>query len=189
MSVYYHGSAGISPRRQNVKRSHGELTATNMHSIERQPDVQDAVEQDFTLHFRVTDTAEFLQKLLPVEKTTVANILQTMKKKVIYDSKSGRWRGFPAPNSEHKEESLYAPFNEIAEAIRLAAEKIKEESPSASEMGPTIWADYHTRSPKSHDKQAAQLRPDILFALKIVADLAGSNEFKVSIPFSMCSPS
>jgi hypothetical protein len=164
-----------------LKKSHGDLTATRMYNKELRADVQEAVEQDFTLHYRVTDTAQFLDKLLPVEQTIVNNILQSMEDQDLYNSQSKRWVQFPDPETKFKENSLYGPFNTIAEAIHLAAQDFKKGT--ASEVGPTKWADYHSKSPKTHDSQAAQLRPDSLFALKLLADHAESKEFQVRISF------
>src|SRR6266540_439614 len=129
-SAFYRGSTAISPHRQELK-SHGDLTASRMKTRELAQDVQDAVEQDFTLHYRVTDTKQFLDRLLPVEKTTVNAILQYMKKEQFYDSQTQRWTGFPDPTRQErgskskkkkkkkksKETSLYGPFCAIAEAI------------------------------------------------------------------------
>ena len=161
-------------------------------------DVQDAVEEDFTHHYRITDTEQFLDKLLPVEKTTLESILRDMKKQELYDSQTQRWKGFPdAPQESEskdcnetkkgkkkndkkqkkkkdedekkkiKEKSLYGPFCAIAEAIRGFSEK---QRPTASQMGDTKWMDYHSKSPRTQDKQAAQLRPDALLALRVFTD-------------------
>jgi len=178
----------ISLHRQKSK-SHGELTATVMKTKELARDVQDAVEQDFTLHYRVTDTQRFLDKLLPVEATTVNTILQSMKDQNLYDSQTRRWMGFPdltcrESESEKKkpqEKSLYDPFSAIAEAIQKVAETQRRSS--VSKMGATKWVGYHSKSPKSQDTRAARLRPDALFALQTVADHTASNELQVEILF------
>jgi len=181
-TAFYRGSTAISPHRQESK-SHGELTATMMKTKELARDVQDAVEQDFTLHYRVTDTERFLDKLLPVEATTVNTILQSMKDQNLYDSQTQRWTAFPdltcrESESEEKkkpqEKSLYGPFSAVAEAIRKVAET--QRGSSVSRMGATKWVGYHSKSPKSQDTRAAQLRPDALFALQTVADHTASNE-------------
>ena len=184
MTIHHFNASSTSttPHRSELKKSHGDLTATRMYTKECQADVQEAVEQDFTLHYRVTGTTQFLDNLLPVEKTIIDKIFQSPDVQKLYDSQKRRWSNFPEPGTDFKENSIYGPFNRIAEAIRLAAEKLKKGTPS--EMGPTTWADYHTRSPKTHDSKAAQLRPDVLFALKLVADHAQSSAFQVRIPFS-----
>jgi hypothetical protein len=142
-------------------------------------DVQDVVELDFAFHYRVTDTEQFLNKLLPVEKATLDTILQYMKNKHFYNSTTQRWTGFPdatcqgskkmeeeeEKEKKPKEKSLYGPICAIAEAIRGFAEKQRS---TASQMGDTKWVDYHTKSPQSQDRQGAQLRPDALFALQTV---------------------
>jgi len=145
-----------------------------MKTNELSQDVQDAVEQDFTLHYRVADTTQFLDRLLPVKKSTVDAILQQMKKNKLYDSQTQRWNGFPDPTRQGsetkkpKENSLYGPFCAIAEAIREFVEA--RGRPSGSEMGSSKWVDYHSKSPKSSDSKAAKLRPDALFALRAVAE-------------------
>ena len=48
----------------------------------------DSVEQDFTLHYRVTETKQFLDRLLPVDTRTVPAILQFMKDENLYDSQT-----------------------------------------------------------------------------------------------------
>jgi len=120
-----------------------------MYTTELQPDVEQAVEEDFRLHCCVADTTEFLKRLLPVEPATVKKIFQKMKDNKKYDTQSQRWAGFPDPNSQFKENSLYGPFNTIAEAICRAAEKLR--TGTAMEAGPTMWADYHSRSPSTQD--------------------------------------
>jgi len=92
---FYHGSTTVSPHRQS--KSHGDLTATRLETKELAQDVQDAVEEDLTIHYRVTDTMDFLNRLLPVEKTILDAILKHMKAEELYDSKSRRWKGFSDP--------------------------------------------------------------------------------------------
>ena len=41
---------------------------------------------------------------------------------------------------------------------------------TTSQMGDTKWVDYHTKSPQSQDRHGAQLRPDVLFSLRFIAD-------------------
>ena len=188
-TAFYRGSTTISPHRQELKR-HGELTATMMKSKESAQDVQDAVEQDFTLHYRVSDTKQFLDRLLPVEETTVNAILQSTKVQKLYNPQTQRWRGFPDPTAQKseskekkkkaKENSLYEPFTTIAETIRTVAET--QAGSSISKMGSTKWVDYHSQSPKSQNRRAAQLRPDNLFAFHTVANSIPSNESEVKIP-------
>ena len=162
--------------RRNLK-SHGELTTTQMKTREFAQDVQNPVEQDFTYHYRVAETEAFLDRLLPVPKTTLDRILQHLKKTNLYDSEAKRWKGFPdhgrrgngwkkkEKKKKSKENSMYGPIREIAEAIREFA----EEQGSSSEMGATKWVDYHSKSPLSENTQAAQLRPDALFAFTAIA--------------------
>lgn len=202
-TALYRGSTAISPHRQPSK-SHGELTTTAMKTKEFAQDVKEAVEQDFMLHCRVTDTEKFLDTLLPVEATIVNAILKLMIDDKHYNPQTQRWAGFPDPtptppreskskkgkSKEKKRESkeknpqensLYGPFTTIAEAIRNAAER--QAGSSISQMGSTKWVDYHSKSPMSQDSQAAQLRPDALFAFQTVADLTPSNESQVRISF------
>jgi hypothetical protein len=104
-----------------------------MKTREFAQDVQDAVEQDFTLHYRVTDTEDFLARLLPVEKKTLDAILHDMKHEKLYDTQTQRWKGFPDPTRREegetdtkkkpKENSMYGPFCAIAEAIRVFGRK------------------------------------------------------------------
>lgn len=90
----------------------GELTEMTMKAKERAQDVQDAVEEDFTLHYRVTD------KTRQVEAITVNMILKIKTTNSEID-------GFPEPTpreSESREKklqenSLYGPFTTTTEAI------------------------------------------------------------------------
>ena len=190
--AFYRGDTAISPHRQRLK-SHGDLTASKMKTKELVQDVQDEVEADFTLHYRVTDTKQFLDKLLPVEKSTIDQILQHMKDEQIYDSQTQRWTGFPDPTRQEsrlekkkpKENSLYGPFCAIAEAIRTFAEK--QARSSVSGMGTTKWVDYHSKSPRSWDSRAAQLRPDALFALQAIAERTVLKKSQVRIRFESIS--
>ena len=172
MITLFDSIAGNTPMRSNSNHRSGGVSATRMSTKERRDDVQEAVEEDFTLHYRVTDTAQFLDKLLPVEEATVDAILQEMKGKRLYNDGSKKWKGFPAGKS--KEKLLYGPFQKIAEAIREAAESRRFSS--TSQMGHTTWMDYHSKSPKFQDSQGARLRPDVLFALDTVAQHAQSQE-------------
>jgi len=148
-------------------------------------ELSDAVELDFTPHYRVTDTTQFLDRLLPVKGSTVDAILQHMKDEQIYDSQTQRWKGFPDPtlqesgtdSMEDEENALYGPFCAIAEAIREFVEA--QVRPSASEMGSSKWVDYHSKSPKSFDNKNTQLRPDAIFALQAVAEQTGLKESQV----------
>ena len=181
----YHGTVPISPHRQESK-SRADLTATKMKELAK--DVQDAVEEDFPLHCRVTDTDAFLTKLLPVENATLDKILQYMKnEKRFYNSQTQRWKGFFDPTQQPsgskktpKENSLYGPFCAIAEAIR---EFLENRCSCDPEMGNMKWMDYHSNSPRSQDSQAAQLRPDILLAFQAIAGQTELKETRVGVLF------
>ena len=187
MPGFYTGDSTLTPHRQS--KSHTGLTATRMKTKELAQDVQDAVEEDFTLHYRVTDTDQFLKKLLPVEQATLDAVLLYMTNdKKLYDATTQRWTGFPdstrqesgattKENKKLKEKSLYSPFCATAEAIREFLEK----SRTASQMGDTKWVDYHANSPKTQDRQGAQLRPDALFALRVIAEQTALKECQVRI--------
>ncbi len=122
MTVHYYNASSGTPQRSELKKSQGDLTATRMYNVEQ--DVHEAVEQDFTLHYRVTDTTQFLNKLLPVEQAIVEKILKLEEIEQLYDSQRKRWIYFPEPESKFTENALYDPFNRITEAIRVAAEKV-----------------------------------------------------------------
>ena len=187
MPGLYSGDSTLTPHRQS--KSHTGLTATRMKTKELAQDVQDAVEEDFTLHYRVTDTDQFLKKLLPVEQATLDAVLLYMTNdKKLYDATTQRWTAFSVPTRQEsgattkekkklKEESLYGPFCATAEAIREFLEKRR----TASQMGDTKWVDYHANSPKTQDQQGAQLRPDALFALRVIAEQTALKECQVRI--------
>ena len=160
-----------------------------MRTKELAKHVQDSVEEDLTLHYRVTDTTEFLNRLFPVEKTDLDSILEYMKDKEFYNSETRRWTGFPDLTRQEsestemkkpKEDALYGPFSQIAEAIRVFAEKRRR---STSEMGASKWVDYHSQSPKTPNSNAAKLRPDVIFALRAVAEQTVSKDSQVRTMF------
>jgi hypothetical protein len=143
---------------------------------------------------------DFLNRLLPVEKTKLDAILKHMKDEKLYDSKSRRWKGFSDPTRESgskkkgrkgqkgpkeekkpKEKALYGAFCRIAEAIRVFIEE--KGLGSTSEMGASKWVDYHSQSPKTPSRNAAQLRPDVLFALRAVAEQTVLKDFQVRTTF------
>lgn len=185
MPGFYTGDSTLTPHRQ--PKSHTGLTATRMKTKELAQDVQDDVEEDFTLHYRVTDTDQFLKKLLPVEQATLDAVLLYMTNdEKLYDATTNRWTGFPDPTCQEsgatkkekkklKEKSLYGPFCAIAEAVRGFLEKRR----TASQMGDTKWVDYHAKSPKTQDRQAALLRPDVLFALRVIAEQMALKGYQV----------
>jgi len=120
-----------------------------MKTNELSQDVQDTVKLDFTPQYCVADTCLFLERLLPVKKSTMDTILQHMTDEQIYDSQTQRWKGFPDPtcqesgteSMEAKENALYGLFCAIAEAISEFVEA--RGRPSGSEMGLSKWVDYH----------------------------------------------
>lgn len=197
MPGFYTGDSTLTPHRQS--KSHTGLTATRMKTKEFAQDVQDDVEEDFTLHYRVTDTDQFLNKLLPVEQETLDAVLRYMTNdEKLYDSTTQRWKGFPDPTCEEsgatkkekkklKEKSLYSPFCATAEAIRGFLEKQRGAASKMDDtkMGDTKWVDYHANSPKSQDRQGAQLRPDALFALRVIAEQTALEGCQVSILVSI----
>ena len=187
MALLYSGASGNSPHRQ-LLQSHGPLST--MTNKEHAGDVKAAVEEDQRLHRRVSETEQFLARLLHVEGDTVNAILQSMKAQHLYNDQSRRWTGFPDPRvpktktkdekeKKPQERSLYAPFTTIAEAIRKVAETFA--GPSRAKMGRANLVDYHSKSPKSQDSQATQLRPDNPFAFQIDAVPIQSNESQVRI--------
>jgi hypothetical protein len=171
-AAFYRNSSALSPHRQ----ARTDLTATKMPTREFVQDAQDVVEEDFTLHYRVTDTDGFLDRLFPVKQKIIDTILQRMKDEGFYDTETQRWAGFPDPtrqgrgSKKSKENSMYGPFCAIAEAIREVAENLREEiNPPDQRMGAMKWVDYHSKSPLTENTQAAQLRPDCLSALQVIA--------------------
>ena len=85
-----------------------------MKTVERAADVEQAVENDFDLHFRVTDAEKFLNNLLPVDESIVDEILKKMKVKGVYNIKTERGHGFPTQKAGATERIFYALFNQVA---------------------------------------------------------------------------
>jgi hypothetical protein len=84
--VSHHGRRFLSWQCLHISASSGveilrRLDGDEMTTRELAQDVQDAVEQDYTLHYRVTDAEQFLDRLLPVQKATCGKMLQYMKEK------------------------------------------------------------------------------------------------------------
>ncbi|KAF8889477.1 hypothetical protein CPB85DRAFT_275757 [Mucidula mucida] len=127
----------------------GLSTTTDAESVYEDDNV------DYARQCRVADTAEFLEKLLPVPD----RIIETVLKKLTgshYDGK--RWKDFPCSESAVKGKALYAPFIKVANAIRTA---IEEAAAATNDLhGVAEWVDYHAQIPEPSLSDAA--RPDCL---------------------------
>ncbi|KAF8998468.1 hypothetical protein BDZ89DRAFT_1083195 [Hymenopellis radicata] len=130
--------------------------------------MKEAVNTDFPVHCRVTDTDQFLKVMFPVEDTLVDAIWK--KVKVAHHPQS-RWSAFP--ESVAKEDELYGAFVSVANAIHNAAEELCPHHPgeNTARLGEsTTWVDYHSKSPNSVDKDIARIRPDCLLAHSLLHD-------------------
>ncbi|KAF9031202.1 hypothetical protein BDZ89DRAFT_1111886 [Hymenopellis radicata] len=156
-------SAKITPTRPGVRSS-----LSYSYQQESAATMKEAVNTDFPVHCRVTDTDHFLKIMFPVEDTLVDAIWK--KVKVAHHPQS-RWSAFP--ESVAKEDELYGAFVSVANAIHNAAEELCPHHPGENTArlgGSTTWVDYHSKSPNSVDKDIARIRPDCLLAHSLLHD-------------------
>ena len=123
--ISHHGSTSISPHGQQMK-SHEELTATVIKTKERAQDVQDAVEQKFTIHCRASrkPDSSYVNAILRSMKDQNLSILRLRDgrvsqtpplQRVAVNPRRGRRRNF-------RRSRCMTPL--IAEAIREVAETL-----------------------------------------------------------------
>lgn len=134
-----------------------QTTTTMARTKSYASDMDKAVYIDLSNHFLISDTAEFLEKLLPVSESCVDTILKVLTKKSVY--KDGRWAKMPASNNA-KEDEIYKPFVEIANAI---SDQVATTGMGAQGRVNGVWVDRHSKSPKSPDEDAAKICPDCLY--------------------------
>jgi len=113
-----------------------------------------AVEADVRYNYRIADTPEFLEKILPVPSDMIESILKTLTKSGMYAH--GRWSGMP--ESDDKEHLHYDPFCKVANTIRDCVEQDIAGTPSG--VVRATWVNRADKSPQSANKHAALVRPD-----------------------------
>ena len=111
----------------------------------------------------VTNTDIFLEKILGMAAAEVKKIFDKLVSKKVYGASTpgdGRWRGFPtAPG---KENELYKPFTDTANAIYQTCLELKLVQVQCT------WLDRHSSAPESKgnsEDDAPQIRPDIVAVL------------------------
>ncbi|KAF8523306.1 hypothetical protein BU17DRAFT_86008 [Hysterangium stoloniferum] len=115
-------------------------------------DVRRAIEDDLHNYYHVEDKDKFLSHLVPISDNLLSKILHILVGNKTYQD--GRWKGFPR-QSGGKENRMYAPFINVANAIDSAVD----------ELGGMVqvqgqWRDVHSRAPDSKDPTSAALWPD-----------------------------
>ncbi|TFY52615.1 hypothetical protein EVG20_g10477, partial [Dentipellis fragilis] len=127
-------------------------------------DVDRKVVEELFGHVFTTDTKAFLDKIFPLKPEThefvehhVLDYLRARKQ----ISREG-WKGLSEkpPN----ENAMYGPFTAACNAIRLAC---KEKCKTRTSIQ---WYDRHSKAPKSVDKDAADIRPDVIASLALDSD-------------------
>lgn len=113
---------------------------------------------------RVTSTADFLKSILPVEESVLDSVHASVVEKKLY--LEGFWQAFPR-GKKPKEKELYAPFVQVANAIKALALKVVE--PNEDQVRECAWKDYHSQPPKSLVPDATKIRPDCVLAMGISA--------------------
>ncbi|KAF8895784.1 hypothetical protein CPB85DRAFT_211175 [Mucidula mucida] len=149
-------------------RTAGRPSLSYSHQQESAASMKEAVNTDFPVHCRVTDTEEFVKAMFPIEETLVDAIWDKVKGAHHPES---RWSAFP--RSVRKEHELYGAFVSVANVIHRAAEELCSQHPgenSARLGGSTRWVDYHSKAPHSADKTIARIRPDCLLAHSLLHD-------------------
>ncbi|KAF8882639.1 hypothetical protein CPB85DRAFT_1442569 [Mucidula mucida] len=151
-------------------RTAGRPSLSYSYQQESAASMKEAVNTDFPVHCRVTDTEEFLKAMFPIEETLVDAIWDKVKGAHHPES---RWSAFP--DSVRKEHELYGAFVSVANVIHRAAEELCSQHPgenSARLGGSTRWVDYHSKAPHSADKTIARIRPDCLLHIDLSPDEA-----------------
>ncbi|KAI9065067.1 hypothetical protein FKP32DRAFT_1590961 [Trametes sanguinea] len=104
---------------------------------------------------RFVATKAFLNNILPVDRPTLDSVYQAVVP-TLYGKR--RWKGFPARSAKYKEEHLYQPFVDAANAIMRSAKAVV--SANESQVRQAVWKVYHTTSPQSLEPDATRIRPD-----------------------------
>ena len=119
------------------------------------------VKDDFLKHCRVADTQAFLKKMFPISDQIIDAMLATLTTSKAYDE--GHWF---TTKAKAKEDALYQPFVDAANAIHSAAVSLREghHMDKNGSIANTKWVDYHSTAPQTEDQYMAQIRPDCLLA-------------------------
>ncbi|KAI9065058.1 hypothetical protein FKP32DRAFT_1602608 [Trametes sanguinea] len=115
---------------------------------------------------RFVSARDFLNNILPVEKPTLQAIhaAVTHRNRGLYVD--GRWSGFP--KGKYKEQNLYKPFVNTANAIaQVAKDKVPRTEDQVREAS---WKDYHSDPPQSLEPDATHIRPDCALAMAMASD-------------------
>ncbi|EAU82101.2 other/FunK1 protein kinase [Coprinopsis cinerea okayama7 len=118
-------------------------------------DVEKAVKEDLEHNVRVCELQEFVNRLFPVNRDKLANIVAKLKRSHLL-SESG-WTGLPEQPGG-AEIHYYKPYTEILEAITSAALRCGSED---EDHVPSIWLDRYESPPQSNVENASKLRPDL----------------------------
>jgi hypothetical protein len=122
-------------------------------------DVDEAVQKELS-SCQLADTDEFLKKILPVDEDLVSQIYNKLVAGGHYDEQTKQWQNLPRIPKE--EASMYGPFANLANAIRVASTIPFY----CSNLGQRCnWYDRHEQQPKSRDENAPAIRPDLVCAL------------------------
>lgn len=114
------------------------------------------VEDNVRGNCHTADTDEFLDSILPLPDEWIEKVYQQLLRDGVYTQES--WRDLP--KDEKREDGLYVSFANIANAINKAC------STNGLPIGvESYWLDRHSISPRSRDKYAAAIRPDVVSVL------------------------
>ncbi|KAF5374686.1 hypothetical protein D9615_008969 [Tricholomella constricta] len=114
----------------------------------------------------VSPTMPFIQSMFPVRRRHINDVCAKLVRDGVYDEVNKRWSWLPT--DEKAEAKYYTPFVRVAEAIRKAFPSTKYDEISYRSM----WIDRHSVAPKSTDKYAPLVRPDVLNILGMEDDAA-----------------
>ncbi|OSD08234.1 hypothetical protein PYCCODRAFT_1357249 [Trametes coccinea BRFM310] len=115
---------------------------------------------------RFVSARDFLNNILPVEQSQLQAIhaAVTHRNHGLYVDR--HWSGFP--RGKYKEENLYKPFVNIANAIaRVAKDKVPRTEDQVREAS---WKDYHSNPPQSLEPDATYIRPDCTLTMAMLSD-------------------
>ncbi|KAG6918274.1 hypothetical protein DXG01_015648 [Tephrocybe rancida] len=135
----------------------------------KQADVHKMVKLDLGSHCRVADVKPFVDNYFPIAPGVTNSVLQKMKQQKYYNSTRQQWQWEDAgvwkdmPPSSAKESAFYVPLVKICEAIRNA---------HITDHFSSRWFVSADNAPKSPDKNASLIRPDIFLLLGMENEVA-----------------
>lgn len=130
-------------------------------------DAAAAVRDDLHGLYPVAQKREFLSKILPVEPQIIDYVYEYVVKQDHYNAKTKRWKKFPKSSSP--ENAFYTFFSLACNAILEGLKDLNKGSQDPFPQGvDCLWVDNHNKVPKSLNREAARVRPDVSLVSRLV---------------------